>query len=254
MIKGLYTSFTALETAWRYQDVLSNNLANSDTPGFKREIAAQQSFADVLLSQQMPIPAPLPMRIEAIVGQIGTGTFVAEFATDFQEGLFKPTGNELHLATSSGFFELQSEDGSRFYTRDGRFSRSSTGELVASGGLRVLNTEGGVITLPETSVTISANGVISGEDGTLYGTVATYDFLPAQLQRAGQSYFVSAEPGQPVSGGIRQGVLERSNTEMIEEMTSMMAVQRTFQANQTVFARLDSTLEQAASTLGTFGV
>lgn len=254
MIKGLYTSFTALETAWRYQDVVSNNLANAGTAGFKREIASQQSFADVLLSQQMPVPAPLPMRIQEIIGQIGSGTFIADFATDFQEGMFQPSADELHLATSTGFFQIEAEDGTRFYTRDGTFSRSASGDLIASGGLFVLDPNGAHINLPATAVRVSSAGEISDAEGRAYGTVATYDFTPGQLTRSGQAYFTAAGPGELVSGTIRQGTLERSNINMIEEMTSLMAVQRTFQANQTIFARLDATLDQAAGTLGRFGV
>ena len=254
MIKGLYTSFTALEAAWRYQDVVSNNISNSTTPGFKREVASQQSFADVLLTQQMPVPAPLPSRIQAVIGQIGTGTFIAEFATDFQEGAFQSTGNELNLATSAGFFEIEGSDGTRFYTRDGRFGRDANGDLVTSQGNYVLDPDGNHINVPVPGVTISRDGVISTEDGTGYGTVATYDFQPAQLQRAGEAYFTSATPGQLVTGGIRQGLIEQSNTDIVEEMTTLVAVQRTFQANQTVLKLLDGTLNQAAGQLGTFGV
>lgn len=254
MIKGLYSSFTALEAAWRYQDVLSNNIANANTPGFKREIASQASFADVLLSQQTPTPAPLPQRIQAVIGQIGTGTFIADFATDFQEGTFQPTGNELNLATTAGFFEVEIEDGTRFYTRDGRFGRDANGDLVTSQGYYVLDPDGNHLNIPATGVLIAPDGVISQEDGATFGTVATYDFQPAQLERAGEAYFTSATPGQLVSGGIRQGIIEASNTNIVEEMTTLLAVQRTFQANQTVLARLDGTLDQAAGQLGRYGV
>ncbi|MBA4181000.1 MAG: hypothetical protein C0506_10470 [Anaerolinea sp.] len=253
MIKGIYSSFTALEAAWRYQDVLANNIANANTAGFKREVASQQSFADVLLSQQMPVPAPLPARIQAVIGQIGTGTFIAEFATDFQEGTLQPTGSELSLATSAGFFQIESEDGTRFYTRDGSFGRDAAGDLVTTQGYYVLDPDGARINLPATGVVVSPDGVISTEDGTVYGTVATYDFQPAQLQRAGEAYFTSATPGQLVSGGVRQGLVERSNTSIVEEMTTLLAVQRTFQANQTVLALLDRTLDQAAGQLGRVG-
>lgn len=254
MIKGLYSSFTALEAAWRYQDVLSNNVANASTAGFKREVASQESFADVLLSQHTPVPAPLPARIQQVIGQIGTGSFIAEFATDFQEGTMLPSGNELSLATSAGFFQIEGEDGTRFYTRDGNFSRDGGGNLVTSQGLYVLDPDGGHITVPGEGARIAGNGVISTEDGTTYGTVATWDFQPAQLVRAGESYFTSATPGQLVSGGIRQGMIESSNINIVEEMTTLLAVKRTFQANQTVLAKLDATLDQAAGSLGRYGV
>lgn len=253
MIKGLYSAFTALEAAWRYQDVLSNNIANANTPGFKREIASQESFADVLLSRQTPVVAPLAVTIQQVIGQIGTGTFIADFATDFQEGNFKPTANELNMATSVGFFAIETGGGARFYTRDGSFVRNSSGDLVNGEGYYVLDPSGGRINVPADKVEVSQNGVITTEDGAIHGTVGTFDFKPAELTRAGQAFFTATAPATVVSGGIRQGLLEESNTDLLSEMTTMMAVQRTFQANQTILARLDENLNEAAGSLGTFG-
>lgn len=253
LIKGLYSSFTALEAAWRYQDVLANNIANANTAGFKREIASQQSFADVLLSQHAPVPAPLPARIQQVIGQIGTGSFIAEFATDYQDGAMQSTGNELDLATTEGFFEVESPDGTRFYTRDGRFGRDAAGDMVISHGYYVLNADGGHINLPADRMSIDLDGNIARADGTLIDRVATYDFAPTALKRAGEGYFLASAAGQATPGGVRQGFLEGSNTNLVEEMTTLLAVQRTFQANQTVLAKLDGTLDQAAGQLGRFG-
>ncbi len=253
MIKGLYSAFTAMESAWKYQDVLANNIANSTTAGFKREMAAQQSFSDVLLSQQAPVPAPLPARIQAVVGQIGTGNFLAEFSTDYSQGMLQSTGNELDLAAQKGFFQVESPDGTVFSTRDGRFGRDAAGDLVTSQGYYVLNTNGGHINLPANAVSVDADGVIS-QNGQPIDQIATLDFTPAQLSRAGEGYFLSSTPGVPVSGDIRQGFIEGSNSNLVEEMTSLLAAQRTFQANQTIMARMDDTLELAAGQLGTFGV
>lgn len=111
MIKGLYSAFTAMEAAWQYQDVLANNIANANTAGFKREIGAQQSFEDVLLSQRAPVPAPISARIEAVVGQIGTGSFMAEFVTDYSPGNLDATGQPLDFGLDDGFFGVQDENG-----------------------------------------------------------------------------------------------------------------------------------------------
>ena len=253
MIKGLYSSFTALEAAWRYQDVLANNIANANTAGFKREVAAQESFADVLLSRQAPVPAPLPARIQQVIGQIGTGSFIAEFATDYQDGVLQNTGNELDLATTQGFFQVEAPDGQQFYTRDGRFGRDAAGDLVTSHGYYVLNAEGGHISLPAERTSIDLDGNIATGDGNFIAQVATFDFSPTALKRAGEGYFTAETAGQATPGGVRQGFIEGSNTNLVEEMTTLLAVQRTFQANQTVLAKLDGTLDQAAGQLGRFG-
>jgi flagellar basal-body rod protein FlgG len=253
MIKGLYSAFTAMEAAWRYQDVLANNIANSGTIGFKREHASMQPFADVLLSQQTPVPAPLSARIQAVVGQIGTGTFIAEFATDFASGEFAPTGAELDLALSAGFFQVEGPDGGTFYTRAGHFLRDGDGSLVTSHGYFVLDQDGERITLPPSTVSVTPEGAILDGDVEV-ARIGVVDFAPGQLLRSGEAFFRSDEPGTAINGGIRQGFLEGSNSNLVEELTSLLAVQRTYQANQAVLARLDGTLEQAAGELGQLGV
>jgi flagellar basal-body rod protein FlgG len=250
MIKGLYSAFTALEAAWQYQDVLANNVANATTIGYKRELGVQQSFSDVLLSQQAPTPAPLSARIEAVVGQIGTGTFIAEFSTDYAPGSLQATGQELDLALTDGFFAVRDEQGQVFYTRDGRFSRDANGDLVTSHGLFVLDQAGDPIRIPDGATSVDVDGVISTGEAEV-ARLQVIDFTPGSLTRAGEAYFTSDTPGTLVQGGIRQGYLESSNTDMVEELTTLLAVQRTYQANQTVLRTLDGTLDQAAGDLGT---
>jgi flagellar basal-body rod protein FlgG len=252
MIKGLYSAFTGMEAAWRYQDVLANNIANTDTVGFKREFATQEPFADVLLSQQAPVPAPISSRIQQVVGQIGTGTFIADFATDFEAGIMRQTGNELDLSLTNGFFQVQDADGTVFSTRDGRFGRDANGDMVTSQGYYVLDENGQHINLPQNAVFIDTDGVIQDQGGEI-ARLAVVDYTPNQLQRAGEAYFSALEPGQPPLGGpgLHQGFLEGSNSNLVEEMTSLLAVQRTYQANQAVLAKLDGTLDQAAGALGT---
>ena len=252
MIKGLYSAFSALESAWKYQDMLANNIANANTVGYKRETATQRSFADVLLAQQSGVPAPLSTRIQSVVGQIGTGKFLASFETDYSGGETQTSGNELDLATQQGFFAVQDQSGQVFYTRDGHFGRDGNGDLVTGHGLHVLDTNGGVITLPQQRVTVDGDGTIQGANGPI-ARLKVLDFAPADLTRAGEAYFKASAAGQAVDSGIRQGTLEMSNANLIEEMTTLLAVQRTYQANQTVLSRLDGTLDRAAGEIGQFG-
>lgn len=249
MIKGLYASFTAMEAAWQYQDVLANNIANAGTPGFKREVASKESFRDALISQSAPIPAPLGARVQDIIGQIGTGSFIAEFATDYGQGAMQPTSGELDLATTNGFFAVQGPDGTTFYTRDGHFSRDANGDLVTSHGYYVLGSAGEHITMPFGATLVSPDGDIAVA-GQPAGRLQVVDFAPGDLLRAGEAYFTSAVGGTAVGGGVRQGMLEMSNTNMVEELTTLLSVQRTFQANQTILARLDGTLDLAAGQIG----
>ncbi len=252
MIKGLYAAFTAMESSWRYYDLLSNNVANVSTPGYKREVASNQAFSDVLLSRQTPVPSPLSTRIQDVVGQIGTGKLLTDFTTDFAQGTLQTSGNEFDLATGRGFFAVQTPDGNTFYTRDGRFNRDAEGTLVTSHGYLVLNAQGGRITLPAESVTVDADGVISRE-GQAIDQLQVRDFTPGQLSRAGEAFFSATGAGVQVAGGVRQGVLELSNATLIDDLTTLLTVHRAYQANQTVLSKLDMTLDLAAGQLGIFG-
>ena len=249
MIKGLYSAFSAMEAAWKYQDVLANNIANSNTVGYKREVGSMQSFPDVLLSQQAAVPAPIAARIQAVVGQIGTGKFVAEFTTDFQQGNLQQTGQELDLSLEAGFFAVQGADGQVFYTRAGRFQRDAAGDLVTTAGYHVLGEDGAPISIGDGPVSISADGSIVSGDQEI-ARLQVVDFTPADLRRAGEAYFRASNEGQRITGGVRQGFLEQSNSDLSEDMTTMVAVQRTYQANQSVISRLDQTLDLAAGQLG----
>lgn len=251
MIKGLYSAFTAMDAAWRYQDVLANNIANANTVGFKREVGAMQSFPDVLLSQQSAVPAPIAARIQAVVGQIGTGKFVAEFSTDFQQGNFQQTAEELDFALDAGFFAVRTLDGEPFYTTAGRFQRDANNDLVTTAGYYVLGQDGQPINLGADpgEIVVTADGVITANNQEL-GRLQVVDFTPADLRRAGEAYFRATNPGQQINGVVRQGVIERSNSELTEDMTTMVAVQRTYQANQSVLSQLDQSLELATAQLG----
>ena len=253
MIKGLYSAYNGMDAAWKYQDVLSNNIANANTAGFKRETATQGSFPDALLSQQTPVPAPIASRIQAVVGTIGTGSFITDFTTDFTTGAPQNTGNELDFALNNGFFQVQAPDGTVYSTRDGRFNRDANSDLVTSQGYYVLDSAGHHINLPATPVTVAGDGSITDNSGQPVDQMAILDFTPSQMNRAGEAYFTTSAPGQPVNGGLRQGYIENSNTDLVEEMTTLLTVERAYQANQSIFAKLDGTLDIAAGQLGRFG-
>lgn len=252
MIRGLYAAYTGLEAAWRYQEALADNIANATTVGFKRQVGALASFEDVLLAQQEPVPAPLPARIQQIVGQIGTGTFVAELTTDLAIGPFQHTGEELDLALERGFFAVEGPDGTRYYTKAGHFQRDGEGRLVTPHGYFVLGADGLPLTLPATRVAVEPDGRIVA-DGNEVGRLLLLDFPPEALTRAGPAYFTADGEGIPVDSGLRQGYLELSNTQLTEELTTLLAVHRAYQANQRILATLDTTLERAAGELGRLG-
>lgn len=253
MIKGLYSAYSAMAAGWTYQEVASNNMANALTVGYKREVAVQESFEDVLLSQRKPVPAPLPMQISAVIGAVGTGTTIAEFGTDFAQGALQATGNDLDFALEHGFFAVETPEEGVFYTRDGRFNRDTNGDLVTGHGYYVLDAAGERITLPSGQVEVGPGGVIT-VDRDPVATLQVLDFTPGQLRRAGPAYFQADAPGVPIeSPGLRQGFLEASNASMADDLTTLMTVLRLYQANQAVIARLDETLTLATGSVGNVG-
>ncbi len=252
MIKGLYSAFTAMDSAWRYQEVLSNNIANSNTVGYKREVATSESFENVLLRQQAALPAPFTARVAAEVGRVGTGSHLTAFETDFANGNFQRTEQELDIALEEGFFAVQGDDGTAYFTRAGRFQRDATGDLFTTSGLRVLGTDGQPINLGTGPVSIGLDGTISNTAGQDIARLQVVAFAPGDLERAGEAYFRAANAGVQVEGGVRQGILEQSNADMTVDLTTLMQVQRSYQANQTILARLNETLDLATSQLGTW--
>lgn len=250
MIKGLYSAFNGMNSAFRYQDALANNIANANTAGFKREVAASQAFDDVLISRQSAVAAPFSARIQDVVGQVGTGKFVAEFATDYSMGPLQQTGQELDLALEDGFFTIEGPEGDVFYTRDGRFDRDAAGDLVTSHGYRVLDADGAPINLPGESVRVDEGGVIRDAEGEPIAELGIADFAPGDLERAGEGYFQSDAAGDAVEANVHQGFLEGSNANLGEELTTLMSVHRAYQANQSVMSQLNQSLEQATGQLG----
>jgi flagellar basal body rod protein FlgG len=159
------------------------------------------------------------------------------------------TGQQLDFATDDGFFGIQDANGEVFYTRDGRFGRDANGDLVTSHGLYVLADDGSHINLPPGDLTVEPDGTIKAGD-TSVARLGVWDFSPVDLVRAGEAYFQSDAAGTPITTTVRQGFLEASNTNLVEELTTLLAVQRTYQANQTVLSQMDQNLDQATS-LGT---
>jgi flagellar basal-body rod protein FlgG len=241
-----------MESVWAYQEVVANNIANANTIAYKRQTVAMESFPDILLSQQTPTLAPLAARIDNVVGQIGSGRFVVGVSTDFATGAYASTKNELDLVTEKGFFVITGQDGVEVYTRDGRFGRGGDGTLVNAQGYRVQGVDGQPITLVNGAVVVETDGTVKQHDQVM-GKIRVVDFRSSQLERAGVSYFTATSAGVDIEGPVRQGYLEGSNTSMVDEMTTLAAVRRVYQANQSIIAKLDGTLDLAAGQLGQFG-
>lgn len=256
MVKGLYTAYTGMINEQNRMDVLTNNLANADTNGFKKEGATSQSF-DSILAYKIKDSSE-SYRLSKRIGVNHPGVKIGEGYTDFSQGSLRSTGNTFDLAlTDSGFFAVEftnkAGETSVKYTRDGDFALTQDGYLVTRDGDNVLDESGSPIRIdPIESVVINEQGQII-QNGRVAATIQVTDFEDYNyLTRYGENYFEPIEGAEETESEakIYSGYLEASNISVVTEMVNMITVQRAYESNQKVITTYDSTLDIAANQLG----
>jgi flagellar basal-body rod protein FlgF len=248
MIKGLYAAASAMITGVYRQQAVAHDIANVDTPGFKQILTSLNEFDNTSAYTQ---GSQSNTNQITYLGNMGLGVMAAPETTDFSQGTLKNTDSPLDLAISGdGFFRIRTADGER-YTRDGRFSKDATGQLVTVDGNLVLSSSGQPIKLAEGEVAIAPNGVISVNNvaGATIGVAFFAD--KSTLTRASENTFSStATPATTGGGTIIQSTLEQSNVDSAQLMTQMIEISRSYQAAQQMVQNQDELLGKAISTLG----
>lgn len=255
MVKGLYTAYTGMINEQNRMDVLTNNLANASTVGYKKVGATSQSFDEVLSYKIKDTTDPLWARP---LGGISLGVKIGETYTDFSQGSLRGTENTFDLAISgTGFFavEFTNKNGetSTKYTRDGSFILNTEGYLVTKDGDYVLGSNNNRIQLnPLLPVSIDRMGNIWQNEQQV-GTVGITDFEDYNyLEHYGENYYQPVDGATQVQGNyqIISGYLEMSNMNVVSEMVEMISVSRAYETNQKMIQTFDGTLEIAAGQLG----
>lgn len=248
MIDALHIAASGLSTQQQQIDAISNNLANMQTPGFKRSRVA---FADVnSLTPAQAAQGDTP-------DHVGAGTRVTATAPVMTDGTLQQTGNTYDLALQgSGFFEVQNADGDRLYTRAGQFHVNSDGQLSTTDGLVLAQRV--QIPADATNVTIDATGEIraqvgSDKDASVLGTLEIASFTsPESLRAVGGNNFAATQasgdpnlgkPGDAGFGKVSQGYIEGSNVDLVTEMSSLVLAQRAYQLNARVLQASDQILD-----------
>ncbi len=262
MVPALWIAKTGLDAQQTRMGVISNNLANVNTTGFKRGRAA---FEDLMYQTVRQPGASSSQNSELPSGlMLGTGVRVVSTEKIHAQGNAVQTENSLDLMIQGrGFFEIQLPDGSSGYTRDGSFELNKDGDLVTSNGYKLLNPE---INIPEQTqnITIGSDGVvtvqIAGQSApSTIGTINLSDFInPAGLQPIGQNLFketlssgapTAAVPGTEGVGILAQGSLESSNVNVVEELVNMIETQRAYEMNSKAISTTDQMLQYVSQNL-----
>lgn len=247
MIDALYISASGLRSQQEQIDVISNNVANMQTPGFKK---SRISFAEVS-------GVGGPDAAQARPQFQGGGSEVLSTMPVFSEGELRPTQNPTDLAIEgAGFFEIENTEGEKLYTRSGQFRVDNEGYLVAANGFRLA--QGVQIPSDAADLRISPEGVLTARLGnaterTELATLELASFAAADAMTAvGQNAFAPTDasgeatlgkPGDPGYGKLQQGYLEMANVDMVDEMTSLVLAQRAYQLNARVLQAADQVLE-----------
>ena len=266
MIRGLYTAAAGMITQQNRQDILTNNLANLNTPGFKQDQGVIRAFPEVLL-QMIRTPDQSNPRI----GTIHQGVFLEESISKFVQGDLLETGVATHLAildqdmlvdNNTGkqptlFFTVEDQEGNRFYTRSGLFNLDGAGNLVTPEGYFVLNDLNNPIQSTSNSFTMNEKGQIVFEDGGESKVGLTVIADPNQLVKQGNSLFRYTNNEESLNFAtddlnfkVMQGNIERANVDPSQTMVDMMTAMRLYEANQKAIQSLDRTLEKAVNEIG----
>jgi flagellar basal-body rod protein FlgG len=243
MNSGIYAAVSGSLAAMQRLDMISNNLANVNTPGYKKD---KMSFEGLLAGNVNPPAVPQGKTADPVMQK-------DNIYIDYASGPISQSGNPLDLALGGdGFFAVTTPDGTA-YTRQGNFRTSADGTLVTVDGYPVQGANGSAIRIQGSRIEIDAKGSVM-VDGTEAGAISVIDFgKPYTLTKVGNALFVPADQqATPQTGTaqIQQGHLEGSNVESISEMVQMIETNRYFEACSKVIQNYDSIAAKAANDIG----
>ncbi|MCL1697480.1 MULTISPECIES: flagellar hook-basal body protein [unclassified Lysinibacillus] len=275
MFKGFYTVATGMIAQQRRTELLTNNLSNANTPGFKADQSTIRSFPDMLMSSVGKTNAPANQQAGSQymsqVGALNTGIYMQETLPNYIQGQIYNTDFTTDMALIDGnlpqnedgtagsiFFRLAHPDGGEAYTRNGNFTLDGQGYLVNPQGLYVLSDRGQRIQLPNDDFRLDENGAIYVGNQQVARVGVSFSANPNMLRKQDNG-LIRTENGDNlptaygangVSFTLRQNYLEGSNVDSSRTMTDLMTAYRAFEANQKVLQAYDRSMEKAANEIG----
>ncbi|ONI46957.1 flagellar basal body protein [Candidatus Epulonipiscioides saccharophilum] len=254
MVRGLYTAGTGMQVQTRRMDIISNDLANSNTTAYRKDYAIVESFDEVLIKRLDGInEGPWDYKD---LGTVSNGARIAEIYTDFRPGNLRLTGISNNLAINGeGFFRVTTPDGERL-TRDGSFVINGNGDLVTSEGYQVQGTDG-PIQLGRNFFDQAREMKVLPDGKVVLGTIVlntidlvTVDDLQALGREADNLFDPTGQQLNPVNSMIEQGYLESSNVNPVNAMVDMISVSRAYEANQKMVQIHDELIGKAVNDVG----
>lgn len=278
MLRGFYTAAAGMISQQRRQEMLTNNLANANTPGFKADQGSLRAFPEMLITSMNTETLPVKKRYQLngiqTIGPINTGVYMQEALPKFQQGDIQETGNQTDMALietnlpvnpetnqrGALFYQVLNANGEPRYTRNGNFTVDGEGYLTTTDGYYVTDTFGEPLVIYGDDFTVTADGRFfeDGEDTGQQIQIA-YAEDPGQLVKEGNGLFridganqelPSALDNPEITYGVKQKFIERSNVDVEQTMTEMMAAYRSFEANQKVVQAYDKSMEKAVNEIG----
>jgi flagellar basal-body rod protein FlgG len=258
---ALWVAKTGLDAQQTQMSVISNNLANVNTTGFKK---ARALFEDLLYQNVRQVGAQSTQNTTLPSGlQLGTGVRTVATEKIHTQGNIVQTQNALDVAINGrGFFQILMPNGNIAYSRDGSFKLDSTGQIVTNGGYAL--EPGMTVPAGAQSITVGTDGTVSVQEAgnaipTVIGNIQLADFInPTGLEPIGENLYresaasgapTTGTPGEDGMGKVIQGSLETSNVNVVEELVNMIETQRAYEMNSKAIATTDEMLGFASNTL-----
>jgi len=273
LLRGFYTAASGMIAQQRQQEMISNNIANANTPGYKADQGTLRSFPELLIrqmgSKNIPTANGLKLPENRPIGGLHTGVYAQEAVPNFVQGDIRETGMPTDLAlvdgnlpdeTGSVFFTVENGAGDIRYTRNGHFTVDADGFLTTNEGYYVLSEAGNPIQTNGMDFTVEANGLIQFEDGNAELGIAYIANANDLIKEENDLWSPEAgniDAQNPVAAGadfsVRQEHLEHSNVNPMQAMADMMETYRSFEMNQRVLKAYDESMGKAVTEIGRLG-
>ena len=262
MIKGMYSAASGMLSGLNRQTVLTHNLSNVNTAGFKQAMITMDEWKTTSVSDVVNVTNQAPYLSSIYpgadwqtlnyLGQLGLGVYNPDETIDFSQGPLENTNQPLDMAIQGdGFFRVRTPDGDR-YTRDGRFQLDSANNLVTVDGYFVLDSSGAPIKLSSSDVTVKTDGTmyINGQSA---GQIGVFSFANTATDLVrDENMFIAVGAPQTGSSEVYNNVLEGSNVDIGQAATQMLSIARSYESAQKMVTQQDSLLNKTISSLGQY--